>query len=68
MWLKLTLNDGSPLRLNSNLVEAYQPDGDGTILSTNDGGYSVREQLHHIDAILNPMFVGKVEIEKSSWK
>ena len=52
MWLKLTLVTGEPLRMNSDLVEAYQPDGDGTILSTNDGGYSVRESLEEIDNMM----------------
>lgn len=52
MWLKLTLHDGSPLRINSDLIEAYQETDENncqTVLSTNNDSYCVRESLAYID-------------------
>lgn len=53
MWLKLTWESGEPLRLNSDLVEAYQrTEKGGTILSVSDGGYEVKETMEEIDKML----------------
>lgn len=72
MWLKLTLaRDGSPLRLNSDLVEAYQVnDGAGTVLSTNDGGYEVKESLEEVDRMTGviPTPAKNINDWEENWK
>jgi hypothetical protein len=50
MWLKLTMYDGSPKRINFNLVEAYGPDEkEGSSIDTGTGTYRVKESTEEIE-------------------
>lgn len=52
LWLKLTWYDGTPLRLNMDKQETYQPceeNGANTSITMNGEAYQVRETMTEID-------------------
>lgn len=55
MWLRLTYFDEAktPIKINFDLVEAFQSDDGGTLVSVSTSSYRVSETMEEIERMLS---------------
>lgn len=75
LWLKLTSNEGKPVRINMDMIVDYVEwfgerdefkKAEGTFIAMNDSGIHVKESLVEIDdALIRPK--NKLRLVEGGW-